>query len=96
MSELIWVSADEVIAGDRVAVPSSDAAGGGLRTVITTQPDLDRAGVLLINHDGGTYAVAYDSDVQIAPNPAMGECDAIPAAATQSPDSAPVSHVRTR
>jgi hypothetical protein len=85
---LIWVSADEVIAGDRVF------ADGSLRTVITVQADLDRPGTLLINHDSGTYATPYERDVQIAPNPHLGECDDLTACTAQSRDEQPVSHVR--
>lgn len=89
--ELIWVSADEVIAGDRVAVP-----GFGLWTVVSVEPNLDVPGNLLIQCDRGTYEEAYDKDVQIAPNPALGECDQMPTGPTvaKSDDAGPVSHVR--
>lgn len=93
-AELIFVAPDELIAGDRVLV------GAFLRTVITTQPDLGRPGILLVNHDGGTMPVAFDTDVQIAPNPQLGECDDQPVDAAGSWDgeeenSGPISHSRS-
>jgi hypothetical protein len=87
-AELFYVAPDELVAGDRVLV------GAFLRTVISTQPDLDRPGILLVNHDGGTYSVCFETDVQIAPNASLGECDELPVVDADD-DGALISHVRS-
>jgi hypothetical protein len=72
--EMIWVTADEVIEGDRIRVGDSLE----LHTVTSVEPNHDVPGNILINYAGGTYEIAYERDVRIAPNPDMGECDVRP------------------
>jgi hypothetical protein len=72
--ETIYVAADEVIAGDRIQVGDSPE----LHVVTSVEQNADVPGNVLIHYDGGTYEVAYERDVRIAPNPDMGECDVRP------------------
>lgn len=69
--DLIWIAADEVVTGDRIVVPSLPL--GELATVLDVEPNLDVPGNLLIQFDGGTYEVGYETQISAAPNPAIGE-----------------------
>lgn len=65
---LIWVQADEVVEGDRIVLADDTMASV---TAVEYHFDGSAAGYTHFNFDGGTHVVAFDADVQVAPNPAI-------------------------
>lgn len=66
---MFFVEADEIVEGDRIKLPSC----GEIVLVCDVRPDLDNRGFVRFLFDGGEYTCAYDTWVDVLPNPSLGE-----------------------